>query len=289
MATSQDIELHYGLNEATFFEFILGESMCYTCADWYRTDALNTAQYQKIDKLLKFMKVDQDTKSLVDLGCGWGGPLRYIANEYKQITDLRGVTICKEQALYAQQFLTKAPCQIIHQDLVDYLHHQPDNSIDTAMMIGVIEHLVTPKDYQLNQHVNRYRFIFETIHRVVKNRFALQTIVAMRDPNSLRGKERTKAIKFQRYISKYIFPNSLTPRDEYIREAIDGLYEVERFEVRSEEYQQTIQCWRNNLEDIKDLIDQERYDLFRTYFDLCIEHFGSGYLGLARYGLSPKY
>lgn len=288
MATSQDIALHYGLNEAEFFEHILGDSMCYTCADWYRTDNLTTAQYQKIDKLLGFLKLDQDTQSLVDLGCGWGGPLQYITNAYPQFSDLRGVTICEEQAAYAKEKLKTNTCKIIHQDLIDYLIHQPDNSIDVAMMIGVIEHLVTPRDYQLNQHIDRYRFIFEAIHRVVKGRFALQTIIAMRDPNSLKGHERTQAIKFQRYISKYVFPNSLTPRDDFIRKAVDGLYEIERYEVRSEEYQHTIQCWRDNLEGIRHNISDERYTLFRTYFDFCIEHFGSGYLGLARYSLAPK-
>lgn len=289
MASSQDIALHYGLNEAEFFERILGESMCYTSADWHRTNSLTTAQYQKIDKLLHFLKVDDTTRSIIDLGCGWGGLLQYIANKHPDLTDLRGVTICKEQAVYARSSLANTTCNIVHQDLIDYLIHQPDKSIDAAIMIGVIEHLVTPKDYQLDQHVDRYRFIFETIHRAVKGRFALQTIVAMRDPNSLRGKERAQAIAFQRYISKYIFPNSLTPRDEYIRKAVEGLYEIERFEVRSEEYQQTLQCWRDNLETIKGIISNERYDLFRTYFDFCIEHFASGYLGLARYALAPKF
>ena len=288
MASSADIALHYGLNEAEFFERILGNSMCYTCADWHGTDCLDTAQSQKTDKLLKFMKVDEHTQSLVDLGCGWGGPLSHIGDNYPQISDLRGVTICREQAVYARRYLAEAPCRIFHQDLIDYLAHQPDGSIDVAMMVGVIEHLVTPNDYRAGRHVDRYRFIFETIRRVVKGRFALQTIVAMRDPNSVKGLERRQVLKFQRYISKYVFPNSLTPRDEYIRKAIEGLYEVERFEVRSEEYQQTLQCWRNNLEEIRDCITEERYELFRTYFDLCIEHFGSGYLGLARYALAPR-
>lgn len=288
MASSADIALHYGLNEAEFFERILGDSMCYTCADWNGTHSLSTAQSQKTDKLLRFLKVDEHTASLIDLGCGWGGPLKQVAGMHPHIGDLRGVTICKEQALYARKHLANTHCNIILQDLIDYLDHQPDDSIDVAMMVGVIEHLVSPGDYRAGQHVERYRFIFETIHRVVRGRFALQTIVAMRNPNSVKGEERRQVLKFQRYISKYIFPNSLTPRDAYIRQAIEGLYEVERFEVRSEEYQQTLQCWRNNLEGTRDDISEERYELFRTYFDFCIEHFDSGYLGLARYALVPK-
>ena len=288
MASSADIALHYGLNEAQFFESILGDSMCYTCADWHCTDSLDVAQRQKIDKLMSFMQVDQDTRSLVDLGCGWGGPLRHIAAEYAHINDLRGVTLCKEQAVYARRHLVHTSSQIFHQDLIDYLEQQPDESIDNAMMVGVIEHLVTPEDYRKGRHVTRYRFILESIRRVVKGRFALQTIVAMRDPNSLKGRERARALQFQRYISKYVFPNSLTPRDEFIRQAAQGLYEIERFEVRSEEYRQTIQCWRDNLEGIKERISMERYELFSTYFDYCIEHFGTGYLGLARYALKPR-
>lgn len=237
---------------------------------------LDDAQRQKIRKIVKFAGISNETRSIVDLGCGWGKTLDYINRCYPN---------SREQYSYCQSLFQHKSVKVLFSDLIEYLDKLPEQSVDAAIMIGVIEHIASQKQYKCNEHIRAYRKVFESAHRVVSGKFALQTIVAMRSANALRGRERQRAIRFQYFIAKYIFPNSLTPRDDYIRQAIDGLYTVEKFEVGSDEYFKTITIWRENLERYRVEIPVQRYELFAHYFDMCMEHFESGYIGLARYEL----
>lgn len=287
MATMADIHTHYDLNESEFFSLILGKTMSYTCADWMGVNNLEQAQFQKIDKISRLANITNETRSIVDLGCGWGKTLEYITRKHPKIKTAYGVTISKEQKTYCDNLFNKKRPSVIFQDLIDFLNEQPPLSIDAATMIGVIEHIASPKDFKKRTHIDAYRNVFKAINRAVTGNLGLQSIVAMKQANALKGSERDRAIRFQFFISKYIFPNALTPRDEYLREAMDGIYEVEQFEVRSDEYERTIICWKDNLDQAKKIVCPEKYALFSKYFDLCIEHFNKGYIGLARYGLKP--
>lgn len=288
MATKFDIEHHYDENESNFFELVLGKNMSYTCASWEGQDSLDEAQNRKYEKILNFAGVTEHTKSVLDLGCGWGTLMLYMSKCFPTLDKIHGVTISPEQARYCRQTIHNKKIKIIEQDMFEYFDRFNSAQYDAATMIGALEHLASAKQYKVNTHIEQYRKFFKGVRKCVKGNLALQTIVALKGPNVLKGVEYKKAIRFQYFISKYIFPNSLTPRMDYIEEAIEDLYTIENYEVRSDEYEKTILCWRDNLVFNKDVISPERYDMFLRYFDLCIEHFHSGYIGLARYSLKPN-
>lgn len=286
MATKADIQLHYD-TESAFFESILGKSMSYTCADWTGQTTLEEAQYNKIAKITKYAGINQHTQSVIDLGCGWGSTLGWIAQRYPNLVKKHGVNISTEQTLYARRRFGPLGIDFYESDMVNYLENYAGEPYDAAIAIGSTEHVATPKDYKQGVHIDRYAHYFKLVRQHVSGRMGLQVIVSIKEPNQLKGESRARAIRFQYYISKHVFPNSLTPRVDYISAAVKGLYEIDQFEVNSHEYAKTIMCWRERLLDVKDAIPVDRYDLFLRYFDLCIEHFESGYIGLARFSLKP--
>ena len=56
--------------------------MVYSCA-YYRTgqEDLDTAQEQKLDHICRKLNL-QPGERLLDIGCGWGGLLRWAAQHY---------------------------------------------------------------------------------------------------------------------------------------------------------------------------------------------------------------
>lgn len=292
MATKMDIQAHYDVNESGFFRKVLGESMSYTCADWSGQNTLEEAQNNKLKKIAAFAGINDQTRSVLDLGCGWGSTQLWLQINFPGLERNHGVTISTEQCTYARSQMTPSlskgsPVSIIEDDMSEYLERYADLPYDAALSIGAIEHLASPRDYRHGTHIERYHAFFTGVHRCVSGKFALQSIVAMKKPNQLKGLERQRAIRFQYFIAKYVFPNALTPALSYLDAALSGLYEVDQFEVKSDDYARTLSCWRDNLIASRTDISRQRYELFLRYFDLCIEHFSSGYLGLARYSLSP--
>src|SRR5580658_5092859 len=93
------ISHHYDVSN-TFYEWVLGPSMAYTCACYPREDAsLEEAQAHKHDLVARKLALRPGMR-LLDVGCGWGGMVRHAAREYG-VTAL-GVTLSRQQAEWAQ-------------------------------------------------------------------------------------------------------------------------------------------------------------------------------------------
>ncbi|HEY7772735.1 MAG TPA: class I SAM-dependent methyltransferase [Marinagarivorans sp.] len=291
MAKQVDIEKHYDLNERDFFKKILGESMTYSCADWRQCTSLAQAQYQKYQKLARFAGIDANTRSVVDLGCGWGSNLKWLAENCESLNRITGITLSYEQASYIRDAIlptdSKKRITLLEMDIFDHLVEQNAPQYDAAISIGAFEHFASPKDYKKNQHIQKYAQFFAGTRRAVAGNLGLQTIVAARPANSLKGEARMRAMRFQYFIAKHIFPNALTPTLDYIDQATQGYYDLTQLELRGDEYAHTIMAWQENLQAHKNEVPHHQYQLFMRYFDLCIEHFLSGYISLARLSLRP--
>lgn len=285
MAGKADIMHHYD-DDFNFYTSILGPTLAYSCADWLLADNLQQAQQQKLAKLLAFARVDDQTRSLIDFGCGWGSLLDYAQASFPHIEQLTGITLSPGQAEHCRMRLGQAT--ILEQDIFDYIRRSPiDFEFDAAISIGAFEHFATPKDFQNRTHITRYRQFFNGVKSLVKGSLGLQTIVTRRNSERLSLDERKKVVRLWFYIAKHIFPNSLTPPLDDVFEALDGIYEVERVEVNSEDYAKTLHAWNINLESIKDTISVATYERFRKYFSLTQEQYEAGNLGIARFSLKP--
>ena len=89
------IHHHYDVSN-TFYEFVLGPSMTYTCAVYPTDDAtLEQAQHYKYDLVARKLGLEPGMR-LLDVGCGWGGMVRHAAQHYG--VKALGVTLSREQA-----------------------------------------------------------------------------------------------------------------------------------------------------------------------------------------------
>lgn len=114
-----DLDEFYSENSIASWEKVLGPEMHYH----YRGEEV-------LEEILEFIPPNS---KILDCGCGWGGPGRFLKNRGHDVT---GVTISKAQAEYIKDF------PVIHADLHDFV---PEETYDVAVMIECYFHLENPR------------------------------------------------------------------------------------------------------------------------------------------------
>ncbi|HEY5989782.1 MAG TPA: cyclopropane-fatty-acyl-phospholipid synthase family protein, partial [Streptosporangiaceae bacterium] len=132
------ISHHYDVSN-TFYEWVLGPSMAYTCACYPHEDAsLEEAQAYKHDLVARKLGLRAGMR-LLDVGCGWGGMVRHAAREYG--VKALGVTLSAQQAAWGQRAIEKAGLS----DLADVRHLDyrdvTETEFDAVSSIGLTEHI----------------------------------------------------------------------------------------------------------------------------------------------------
>lgn len=82
------------------FEAFLDPTMSYSCAYWKNAKNLNEAQQNKLKLIAEKLKLKEGMKVL-DIGCGWGGLSKFLAESYN--VQVIGITVGKEGAEYARE------------------------------------------------------------------------------------------------------------------------------------------------------------------------------------------
>lgn len=286
MAEKSDIMSHYD-DDFNFYKPILGGTLAYSCADWQSAQSLDHAQEAKFSKMLAFAGISSDTPSFVDLGCGWGSLLRY-ASERRVGGSATGITISPGQAHFCREHLAGYRVNIIEDDIFNILKEADGTfQYDAAVSIGAFEHFANPRHFKNGTHIDRYREFFRGVSRLVSGNLSLQTIVTLKRQQDFSPEERKKAFRLYYFLSKHIFPNSLTPPLEDVIHSIQGIYEIEQQETNSTDYEKTLDQWSENLDRVRDEIDEEVYLRFKKYFDLTSEQYKKGALAIARFSLKP--
>src|SRR5215470_17936196 len=132
------ISHHYDVSN-TFYEWILGPSMAYTCACYPRAGAtLEQAQEHKFDLVARKIALRPGMR-LLDVGCGWGGMVMHARSEYGVKT--LGVTLSAQQAAWGQRAIEEAGlsdvAEVRHLDYRDV----PETGFDAVSSIGLTEHI----------------------------------------------------------------------------------------------------------------------------------------------------
>jgi cyclopropane-fatty-acyl-phospholipid synthase len=132
------ISHHYDVSN-TFYEWVLGPSMAYTCACFPRPDStLEEAQAYKHDLVARKLGL-QPGMRLLDVGCGWGGMVRHAAREYG--VQALGVTLSEQQASWAQHAIEEQGlsglAEVRHLDYRDVT----EGDFDAVSSIGLTEHI----------------------------------------------------------------------------------------------------------------------------------------------------
>src|SRR5580658_9186368 len=132
------ISHHYDVSN-TFYEWVLGPSMAYTCACYPTEDAsLEQAQFNKFDLVARKLDLKPGMR-LLDVGCGWGGMVMHAARHYG--VKALGVTLSAEQASWAQQAIKERGlsdlAEVRHLDYRDVA----ETGFDAVSSIGLTEHI----------------------------------------------------------------------------------------------------------------------------------------------------
>jgi cyclopropane-fatty-acyl-phospholipid synthase len=225
---AEAIHHHYDVSNR-FYEMVLGPSMTYTCACYPHEDAsLEEAQENKYR--LVFDKLDlKEGDRLLDIGCGWGGMVRYAARRGVRVL---GVTLSKQQALWAQKAIADEGladrAEVRHSDYRDVA----ESGFDAVSSIGLTEHI----------GVRNYPSYFGFIRDRLRTGGMLLNHCITRPHN--------KRQETGPFIDRYVFPDGeLTGSGRIITEVQNSGLEVLHEENLRQHYALTLAAWCRNLVD----------------------------------------
>ena len=224
------ISHHYDVSN-TFYEWVLGPSMAYTCACYPTADAtLEQAQEYKFDLVARKIGLEPGMR-LLDVGCGWGGMVMHAAKHYG--VKALGVTLSQQQALWAQRAIKEAGLDEIAE--VRYLDYRDvaETDFDAVSSIGLTEHIgkaLLPG-------------YFSFLASKLRPGGRLLNHCITRPDN--RGKPSVRG----GFIFRYVFPDGELEGPGYIVSAMhDNGFEVRHEENLREHYAMTLAAWCANLE-----------------------------------------
>ncbi|RAY10819.1 SAM-dependent methyltransferase [Actinomadura craniellae] len=225
------ISHHYDVSN-TFYEWVLGPSMAYTCACYPRPDAtLEEAQYHKFDLVARKLAL-QPGMRLLDVGCGWGGMVMHAARHYG--VKALGVTLSKQQAEWAQKAIAESGlselAEVRHLDYRDVTEHD----FDAISSIGLTEHIG-------QANLPSY---FSFLYGRLKPGGRLLNHTITRPDNT------QASIRKEGFINRYVFPDGeLEGPGLILSEMHDAGFEVRHEENLREHYAMTLAGWCRNLDD----------------------------------------
>ncbi len=214
------IDAHYQLGN-DLYERMLDPTMSYSCGYWKRASTLEEAQLAKFDLIARKLRLKSGMR-LLDIGCGWGGFAKYVAERYG--VQVLAITLSENQANYAQELCSGLPVEVRVQDYRDVT-----GSFDRVVEIGMFEH-VGQKNYREFMEIAHSRLVdggLLMLHTIGGN---VSTMAC--DP----------------WIDRYIFPNGQLPSIAQIGIAIEGLFVMEDWHNFGPDYDKTLMAWFQNFD-----------------------------------------
>jgi len=224
------ISHHYDVSN-TFYEWVLGPSMAYTCACYQTEEAtLEQAQRAKFDLVARKLALRPGMR-LLDVGCGWGGMVMHAAREFG--VQALGVTLSEQQASWAQRAIKEAGlsdlAEVRHLDYRDV----PETGFDAVSSIGLTEHIGKA---QLPGY-------FSFLYSKLQPRGRLLNHCITRPDNT--GPANVK----DGFINRYVFPDGELEGPGHLVSLIhDTGFEVRHCENLREHYARTLAGWCANLD-----------------------------------------
>lgn len=259
---------HYDIGNELYTK-MLDPWMQYSCGYWEKgAKDLNEAQEAKLALIAQKLKLTPGMRVL-DIGCGWGGLSKYLAEKHG--VSVTGITVSEEQAKLAREWVKGLSVDI---QVVDYRLLE-DEPFDRIVSVGMFEHV----------GYKNYRTYMKHAARLLKDDgiFLLHTIgrndsVHTTDP----------------WIDTYIFPNGMLPSPKQVTEAAEGHFVLEDWHNFGTSYDKTLLGWYENFlaawpELSKDPTYDERFYRMWVYYLLtCAGAFRSRRINLWQLVLTKK-
>ncbi len=87
---TERLAYHYEVDPEFFLIVTGGEWHTYSCSIWEDGFDMTQAQEKKLDKYAELMRLGPGSR-ILDVGCGWGGPLVYLCHKYGAVG--HGITV----------------------------------------------------------------------------------------------------------------------------------------------------------------------------------------------------
>lgn len=232
---------HYDISNDLFRQ-MLDSRMIYSCGYWKEARTLDEAQAAKLELICKKLHLQPGHKVL-DIGCGWGGTARYMAENYD--VEVTGITISREQAKLARENCKGLPVEIKLQD-----YREMQGTFDRAVSVGMFEHV----------GYKNYRTYFHKITELLKDEgiFLLHTIGG-----------NTPARHTEPWLERYIFPNGMIPSAQQVCDGFEGKLVLEDWHNFGLDYDKTLLAWHDNFNAAWPRLKQDYDERFRrmwTYY-----------------------
>jgi len=283
---AQAIEFHYGVSNE-FYALWLDPMMLYTCA-YFRTggESIELAQLNKLEHICRKLRLKRGDR-LLDIGCGWGGLVRYAARNYG--VEALGITLSESQASWGRERIRmeglSGQCRV---EVRDYRDLPAGEQYDRITSVGVTEHV--PADEQ--------PAYFARAHSLLRHGgiFLNHCEVSV---DQARGEKITSRLaaglwKRGEFIQRYVFPDArLVPAAHVIASAEQSGLEVRDVESLREHYTLTLRHWIRELENNRaaaiELVGERTYRVWRLYMSAGAHRFDSAKLNIIQTLLSKPH
>jgi cyclopropane-fatty-acyl-phospholipid synthase len=221
------VSYHYDVSNL-FYSWILGPSMTYTCACYPDAEAsLEAAQENKYRLVFEKLGLRAGDR-LLDVGCGWGGMVRYAASRGVRVI---GVTLSREQVEWARTGIAADGLQDLAEVRLQDYRDVPERDFDAVSSIGITEHIGR----------RNYHDYFAKLHTYLRPGGRLLNHCITRPDN-------TRHSRAGGFIDRYIFPDGeLTGAGTVHLEAENAGFEVVHEENLRQHYAMTLRDWCANL------------------------------------------
>ena len=261
------IRYHYDVSNE-FYSKWLDANMVYSCAYFENgNEDLDTAQLKKIDHILTKIQV-RPGHTLLDIGCGWGALAIRAAQKFG--AKCVGITLSRNQHELALERVRRAGLsERVEIRLEDY--RDVKGSFDRITSVGMFEHV---GEKNLPHYFSRIRELLKDDGLVMNH--GITTTDPRNGETAYGGGE---------FIGRYVFPHGeLVHLGAVLRTMQEGGLEAIDIENLRRHYARTCGIWAENFEtnaeDIKRLIDDKRFRIWRVYLAGCAYVFTQDWISL---------
>ncbi|MBU2709872.1 SAM-dependent methyltransferase [Zooshikella harenae] len=243
--SKRNIAAHYDISNS-FYQHWLDKSMTYSSAFYGEGVSqyeltLFKAQQRKYQRLLDNLNPHSGAH-ILEIGCGWGGFAEQAAQHGLQVT---GITLSKEQLLYARQRLENAG--LSHLTSFQYC--------DYRELSGQYDHIVS---IEMLEAVGQewWPTYFQKLKQCLKpgGRAVIQVITI----------DEAIFSQYQQnpdFIQLYIFPGGMLPTLTHLKQlAKEHQFTIKDCLLFGPDYAKTLRCWADNFHQHKDTLQAMGYD-----------------------------
>jgi len=219
--------------------------MQYSCGYWKDATDLNTAQVNKM-KLIATKLMLKPGMTVLDLGCGFGGLAKFLAENYG--VSVVGCTISAEQVKFGQRLCQGLPVTF---ELCDYQKLDLNKKFDRIVSVGFMEHV----------GFHNYRTLYKIADKYMEDDglFVLHTM----------GRNSSTSPGTCKWSHVYVFPNGWFPKLEDLITQAEDLFVVEDVHNIGANYHPTLVAWEENFKKnwhkIESKYGERFYRIWMTY------------------------